>query len=48
MKCGARGTEQIRLLAKPCQPPNDSRQRTISKILEGKLPQGLTHWPDDK
>ena len=44
-KCGARsGTNQIRYLAKPCE-PHVTGQAVIDRINAGKLPKGLTHWP---
>ena len=47
LKCGAVGTNQIRLLAKPCEPPNSNRKSALNRILAGKLPQGQTKWPDE-
>ena len=47
LKCGSVGTKQIRLLAKQCEPPNNSRKFTLSNILAGKLPYGLVKWPDE-
>ena len=47
LKCGAVGTKQIRLLAKQCEPPNNSRKYALINILAGKLPYGFAKWPDE-
>ena len=41
------GTKQIRLLAKQCEPPNNSRKYALANILAGKLPYGFANWPDE-
>ena len=47
-KCGCKkGTNQVRLLAKPCAPPGLSGIRNLVAIQEGKLPHGYTSWPDE-
>ena len=47
-KCGTRaGKNQIRYLAKPCQPPELAGFRLLACIENGKLPAGCTSWPDD-
>ena len=46
-RCGYRkGTNQVRKLAKPCAPPGLAGVKTLSAIQDGKLPPGLTAWPD--
>ena len=48
-KCGTRaGKNQIRYLAKPCQPPELAGLRLLACIEHNKLPTGYTHWPSDK
>ena len=45
-KCGARaGPNQIRYLARQCEPPSIAGQRTLNAIENGVLPQGYTEWP---
>ena len=46
-KCGSRsGSNQIRLLAKACEPPSDYGHNTLKAISLDRLPQGLDEWPD--
>ena len=46
-KCGGRcGSNQIRLLARACEPPLDYGCNTLKAISADKLPQGLEVWPD--
>jgi len=46
-KCGARsGKNQIRYLAKPCEPPTTTGLRTLALIANGLLPSGYTDWPN--
>ncbi len=48
-KCGYRqGTNQVRNLAKPCQPPDFAGARNLKAIHEGKLPHGLDIWPEQE
>ena len=45
-RCGyRRGTNQVRLLAKPCAPPGQYGIRTLEAIQNGKLPPNLDAWP---
>ena len=46
LKCGALGTKQVRLLAKPCQPPTETGTRNIQYLLAGKKPAGILAWPE--
>ena len=47
LKCGAIGTNQVRLLAGVCEEPTITGLRTLKALQEGKLPDGLKAWPDD-
>ena len=45
-KCGARsGKNQIRYIARPCEPPTDTGRRFLANIRNGLLPSGCTEWP---
>ncbi len=45
-KCGSKaGDNQIRYLAKACEPPTYSGRRTLARIENGRLPPGITEWP---
>ena len=47
-KCGARsGKDQIRYLAKQCNPPTLAGSRTLADIQSDVLPAGLSEWPQD-
>lgn len=46
-QCGSRaGENQIRNLAKQCAPPTNTGEYTLKCISDGRLPPGLTAWPD--
>ena len=48
-KCGhKKGTNQMRILAKPCAPPAISGLRTLEAIQLGSLPPGMSEWPDEE
>ena len=47
LKCGAIGTNQVRLLAGVCEEPTITGLRTLKALQKGKLPDGLKAWPDD-
>ena len=46
-KCGAIGTNQVRLLSTQCVEATFTGQRTLRYILDGKQPPGLAKWPDE-
>ena len=46
-KCGARAAgTQMKYLAKQCLPPTTMGRRTLACIKSGRLPSGLTEWPE--
>ena len=46
-KCGCRaGRSLLRNLSGRCMPPSDYGLLSIQKLQDGKLPPGLTTWPD--
>ena len=41
------GSTKLRLLLEACPPvPLSSGPRAVARVREGRLPWGLTHWPD--
>ena len=45
-KCGAYGAKHFNLLARQCEAPRSAGLRTLKCIANGKLPIGITDWPD--
>lgn len=46
--CGCRaGGNQIRNLARRCEPPSSTGEHTLSCISDGQLPPGLLEWPEN-